>query len=202
MIPRSFSLNREGAYLKRGKASFVLVVAAQSLTAVIGAMALPAQLQTQSLTPVRDVPDNLVRPVPPVQPVPFSHKQHLALGLQCQDCHTNPDPGDLITFPASGKCIKCHATVAKETAAVLKLAELAHSKDPIPWTRVYILLPGVRWSHREHLATGVKCETCHGSVAQMDVMAEVTGVTAMTSCIHCHEMHTAPTACRTCHLWP
>jgi len=34
---------------------------------------------------------------PPEQPIPYSHKQHIALGLTCKDCHTNPDPGD--AFP-------------------------------------------------------------------------------------------------------
>jgi len=39
------------------------------------------------------VPDNPSEHPPPVQPVPYSHKKHLAQGLDCKDCHTNPEPG-------------------------------------------------------------------------------------------------------------
>jgi hypothetical protein len=38
-------------------------------------------------------------PVPPKQPVPYSHKQHLAMGLQCKNCHTSPDPGEAMGIP-------------------------------------------------------------------------------------------------------
>ena len=42
---------------------------------------------------------------PPEQPIPYSHKQHVALGLKCKDCHTMPDPGELMTIPAAAKCM-------------------------------------------------------------------------------------------------
>ena len=31
----------------------------------------------------------------PAQPLPYSHKQHVALGLQCRFCHVNPDAGQV-----------------------------------------------------------------------------------------------------------
>lgn len=135
----------------------------------------------------------------PEQPIPYSHKQHLAFGLQCKECHTNPDPGKLMTFPETSKCMQCHSTIAKDKPSIEKLATYASSKEPIPWVRVYKVLPGVAWSHRPHLGAGVKCETCHGPVPEMATMSEVTSVTTMYSCLNCHEMNHAKASCDTCH---
>jgi hypothetical protein len=65
--------------------------------------------------------------------------------------------------------------------------------------RVYNVLPGIAWTHRVHSAAGVKCETCHGPVREMEVMSEVTSVVTMYSCLSCHEMNHAKTSCDTCH---
>jgi hypothetical protein len=119
--------------------------------------------------------------------------------LDCKDCHTNPEPGKLMTFPETSKCMLCHVTVAKDKPSIQKLAEYSKSKQAIPWVRVYTVLPGVAWNHRTHLQGGVKCETCHGQVRQMEAMSEVTSVTTMYSCLNCHEMNQAKTACDTCH---
>jgi hypothetical protein len=145
------------------------------------------------------VPDNPSEHTPPVQPIPYSHKKHLSFGMQCKDCHTNPEPGKLMTFPATSKCMQCHVAIAKDKPSIQKLAEYAKSKQPIPWVRVYTVLPGVAWNHRPHLEASVKCETCHGQVAQMDAVSEVTSVTTMYSCLNCHEMNHAKAACDTCH---
>ena len=147
----------------------------------------------------RMVPDNPSPHPAPEQPLPYSHKQHLAFSLQCKDCHTNPDAGNLITFPPTSKCMQCHVTIAKDKPAIQKLATYASSNEPIPWVRVYKVLPGVAWSHRPHLTAGVKCETCHGAVADMASMSEVTSVTTMYSCLNCHELNRAKSSCDTCH---
>jgi hypothetical protein len=148
------------------------------------------------------VPDNPATPAPPVQPILYSHKIHLALGLQCQTCHTNPEPGALMTFPATATCMNCHKSVLKNKPEIMKLAAFAKSGQAIPWVRVYNVTPGIQWTHRKHLQAGMKCETCHGQVAELPAMFMVKSVTAMGNCLHCHEMNNAKTACSTCHLWP
>jgi hypothetical protein len=164
---------------------------------------LAASLGAQQDAPVQAVkqmvPDNPSEHTPPVQPIPYSHKKHLSLGLDCKDCHANPEPGKLMTFPETGKCMLCHATVAKDKPSIQKLTGYAKSKQAIPWVRVYTVLPGVPWNHRTHLEAGVKCETCHGPVRTMEAMSEVTSVTTMYSCLNCHELNHAKTACDTCH---
>jgi hypothetical protein len=161
-----------------------------------------AQKKAPAQTVKQEVPDNPAPHPPPEQPIPYSHKTHLALGLTCPICHTNPDPGRLMTFPATEKCMACHVTVDKDKPAIQKLAEFSKSGTPIPWVRVYTVLNGVQWSHRKHLQAGMKCEMCHGQVAQLERMSEVTGVTRMYACLHCHQAHNASTVCETCHVWP
>jgi predicted CXXCH cytochrome family protein len=145
------------------------------------------------------VPDNPSPHPAPDQPIPYSHKLHLARGLDCKECHTNAEAGKLMTIPQTGVCMQCHVTIGNDKPAIQKLAEFSSSKQTIPWVRVYTVLPGVEWSHRPHLAAGVKCETCHGPVRDMEKMSEVTSVTTMYACLHCHELNHAKTACETCH---
>ena len=134
-----------------------------------------------------------------VQPVPYSHKTHLARGLQCRDCHVNPEPGELMTFPATAKCMACHLTIAREKPAIRKLAELAKGGAEIPWQRVYNVRAGTYWSHRTHLEGKVTCTECHGDVASLDVMTRLTNVTSMEGCITCHRERKAGTGCEFCH---
>jgi hypothetical protein len=150
----------------------------------------------------QEVPDNLSEHAAPQQPLPYSHKTHLALGLKCQQCHTNPEPGAQMTFPAATTCMMCHKTIAKDRPAIVKLTEFAQSSQPIPWVRVYKVTPGVTWTHRKHVEAGMQCVMCHGNVAQLDSMAQTTSVLSMASCISCHQTHNAKTACATCHAWP
>jgi hypothetical protein len=150
----------------------------------------------------QSVPDNIAPHAAPGQPIPYSHKTHLALGLQCQMCHTNPEPGSQMTFPASSTCMSCHASVAKDKPSIMKLADFNKSGQTIPWARVYQVTAGVTWTHRKHLQAGMQCAMCHGNVGQLDAMAQTTSVTSMASCISCHQMNKASTACVTCHVWP
>jgi hypothetical protein len=181
-------------FVKRSEGSFSLIVAAQGLAALLF-VATPAQVVKQ------EVPDNPLAPAGPVQPIPYSHKTHLALGVQCQNCHTNPEPGKLMAFPATSTCMQCHATIAKDKPDIQKLAEYDKSQKPVPWVRVYTVLPGVQWNHRKHVDAGVQCEACHGQVRQMDVMAEVTSVVTMASCQGCHAKYNAKKTCPICHTF-
>ena len=155
-----------------------------------------------SQTVNQEVAKNPMHPAAPEQPIPYSHKKHVAMGLECQMCHSGPDPGSQMTFPPTTTCMTCHASVATNKPAIQKLTEFAKSGQPIPWVRVYKVLPGVNWTHRKHLEAGVHCETCHGEVAQMDRMSEVTSVTTMYVCLNCHQKSNAKTTCEACHSWP
>jgi hypothetical protein len=162
-----------------------------------------ARAQQGTRTPARqEVLDNFAPHPAPDQPIPYSHKTHLALGLQCQLCHSNPAPGNQMTFAGTGVCMTCHVTVAKDKPSIMKLADLNKSGQPIPWVRVYQVTAGVTWGHGKHLKAGIQCAVCHGDVSQLDAMAQTTSVTSMGSCISCHQAKKASTSCTTCHAWP
>ena len=92
------------------------------------------------------------------QPVPYNHKTHVALGLKCNACHKNPDPGERMGFPAESFCMTCHQTIKRDSPHIQKLAAAAKEKNPIPWVRVYRLPGFVYFSHRLHTEAGAACE--------------------------------------------
>jgi Cytochrome c7 and related cytochrome c/Cytochrome c3 len=188
--------------VRSGRAPAIALASVSLIAPLVMASLAKAQQAMGTQVAKHEVPGNLAEHLPPVQPIPYSHKTHLALGLECKTCHTNPEPGKLMTFPATSTCMSCHAAVAKSKPAIQKLAGFSKSQQDVPWVRVYAVLPGVNWTHRKHLDAGMKCETCHGQVAQMDAMSESMSVTTMAVCISCHKANNAPTVCQTCHAWP
>ena len=134
----------------------------------------------------------------PEQPIPYSHKQHLAQGLTCKDCHLNSDPGDAMSYPASSKCMSCHQAIKKDSATIKKLAEFDRDKADIPWVRVYKVPDFVYFSHKTHVDAGAKCEECHGQVAQRDRLFRETDL-SMAGCMGCHRDSNAALGCESCH---
>ncbi len=135
---------------------------------------------------------------PPVQPIPYSHKTHVAIGLKCRECHTMPDPGELMTIPATAKCMTCHIAVKKDNEAIRKLAQFHQDNRPVPWTRVYQIPSFVDFSHKAHLVAGASCENCHGKVAERDRLSKE-GDISMGGCMDCHRAKKAPNDCTFCH---
>src|SRR5258708_35424116 len=76
-------------------------------------------------------------PPAPEQPIPFSHRVHIAKGLDCKGCHPVPEPGDFATIPETAKCMACHRTVKKESASIQRLAALHEQNKPVEWRRGY-----------------------------------------------------------------
>jgi len=137
--------------IRNAAASLVIVAVAWVVfvTAAVGARS-PAQ------SAALEVPENPAPHPAPVQPLPFSHRTHGISGLPCESCHTNPEPGIQMTFPATSACMLCHSTVAADRPSIVRLAELAGSSQPVPWVRVYQVMPGVTWNHRAHLEAGIR----------------------------------------------
>jgi mono/diheme cytochrome c family protein len=150
----------------------------------------------------RPIAANLAPHLPLAQPIPFSHQTHVGLGLECRNCHINREISSDMSLPPAASCMACHATVDKDHPAIKKVAEFAASGQPVPWARVYPLLSGVQFSHEPHLHAGVRCVTCHGPVADMPALSELTAVTSMATCISCHQTQKVGAECETCHAWP
>jgi hypothetical protein len=134
----------------------------------------------------------------PVQPIPYSHKQHLALGLKCANCHDMPNPGEVINIPEAAKCMACHQSVKTDSPAIQKLAAFAKEKRAIPWVRVYEIPGFVSFSHKVHLDSGASCEKCHGPVAQRERLWKETDI-SMGGCMECHRVNKATIDCAGCH---
>jgi hypothetical protein len=137
-------------------------------------------------------------PEPPVQPIPYSHRQHLALGLKCKNCHEMPDPGEMMGIPAAAKCMTCHQSVKSDSPAIQTLAAYARDDRPIKWIRVYRIPSYVDFSHKAHLAKEAACETCHGPVATRDRLWRETDI-SMGGCMNFHREHKASLDCGFCH---
>jgi hypothetical protein len=132
------------------------------------------------------------------QPLPYSHKTHLALGLKCESCHRNPDPGELMGFPPESFCMGCHRSIKTDSPHIQKLAAASREKQAIPWVRVYQLPKYVYFSHQVHTKAGTTCETCHGMVRTRDLITKEV-VHNMRFCMACHASSNARNTCTTCH---
>lgn len=135
----------------------------------------------------------------PEQPIPFSHKVHSGIGIQCLDCHPIRGEGFAAGFPKVSSCMGCHMVVNKQTPAIRKMTRFAKEKRPVPWVRVYEIPQYVWFSHEAHHTDAkIGCETCHGPVATRDVITKEKP-TSMASCMDCHAKHRASNACDLCH---
>lgn len=134
----------------------------------------------------------------PVQPLPFSHKTHAEAGIACAACHTNPDPGKRMGIARASMCMGCHQDKSPWSPSITKLATLAKKKRDVEWKPVYQIPAFVKFSHRQHTASGNTCQECHGPVqtrAQLAVEYDM----KQTGCIACHRVKSAPLLCSTCH---
>ncbi len=59
-------------------------------------------------------------------------------------------------------------------------------QGPIPWVRIHNLPDHVYFSHEQHVMAGqVECQTCHGTVEEMEVMKQAAPL-SMGWCVNCH----------------
>jgi hypothetical protein len=120
------------------------------------------------------------------QAVPFSHQQHVGgLGLDCRYCHTSVETSNTASIPPTETCMGCHAQVATDSAN-LELVRTSYAEgQPLAWIRVHDLADFVYFNHAIHVNQGIGCETCHGRIDQMPVVAKVQNL-QMDWCLDCH----------------
>ncbi len=134
------------------------------------------------------------------QPIAYSHKKHIALGLQCLDCHSMADIGPAATIPSVTKCLLCHQMIAADKPEIKKMADYAAKGHEIPWQRVYGFEPQalVKFNHAAHLRAKVQCATCHGDMTQAETAQKLVNHN-MGTCLTCHRQKGASQDCATCH---
>ena len=72
-------------------------------SAVLLVLTLGARAQQTGVD--QEVPDNVAMHPAPEQPIPYSHRTHLALGLVCETCHANAESSALMGFTETSTCM-------------------------------------------------------------------------------------------------
>jgi mono/diheme cytochrome c family protein len=127
----------------------------------------------------------------PVQPIPFSHKQHAGdMKIDCGYCHTGVYRGKQANIPGVNICMNCHSQVKEGSRfgkdGIAKVIEHYQKNRPIQWVRVHNLPDLAYFNHSQHtVAGGIECVKCHGQIDSMEVVKQFSNLT-MGWCINCH----------------
>ena len=127
----------------------------------------------------------------PDQPIKFSHRVHAGQNkIDCQFCHNSAEFGTSAGIPSISVCLNCHMVVRESSRSgrfeINKIFAALDTKKPVQWKRVYKLPDHVFFSHAQHVGAGkLVCQTCHGTVEQMDRITQVPDL-SMGWCINCH----------------
>lgn len=122
----------------------------------------------------------------PTQPVPYSHKVHARdLGLDCRFCHTGVETSPVAGVPPTKTCMNCHNMIKADSDKLALVRESFASGTPIPWVRIHKAPDYVYFDHSAHITAGVGCSSCHGNIAEMEVVAQHESL-SMGWCLTCH----------------
>jgi hypothetical protein len=81
--------------------------------------------------------------------------------------------------------MNCHKLVLPDSPKLLAVRESYATKVPIQWNKVHKLPDFVYFNHSIHLNAGVGCASCHGNVAEMEVVQQSKPL-SMGWCLDCH----------------
>lgn len=137
----------------------------------------------------------------PQQPIAFTHRLHLAKGLECTGCHQGVQRGPNAGLPSVKLCMTCHLAIATDRPEIKKVAAYLARGEEIPWQRVYGYYPSshVRFNHAPHIRAGVACSACHGDMTKQTVATRAVNLD-MGYCLNCHKQRNASIDCITCHF--
>ncbi|GIX07981.1 MAG: cytochrome c [Candidatus Poribacteria bacterium] len=120
------------------------------------------------------------------QPVPFSHKHHVAgLGIDCRYCHSQVEQTAFAGMPSTKTCMTCHSQVWTFAELLAPVRESWATERPLQWERVHNLGDYVYFDHSIHVNKGIGCETCHGRVDEMPLVWKEKPL-QMGWCLDCH----------------
>jgi hypothetical protein len=122
----------------------------------------------------------------PKQPVPYSHALHAGeLGIDCRYCHQTVEKAATAAIPSTETCMNCHQRIHARSPKLEPIRASAASGLPVEWTKVHDLPDYAYFNHSMHVDHGVGCESCHGRIDKMDVVAQHEPL-SMGWCLDCH----------------
>ena len=139
------------------------------------------------------------------QPIQFPHNIHAGqFQIDCQYCHFSAERSVDAGIPPVETCMGCHTVIPgrNNPEEVAKIHTYFNEGTPIPWRRIYKVSDHVKFPHLRHVAAGVECQTCHGQVQEMGVLAEVAPEARnlkMGWCVSCHIEQEVARDCTLCH---
>jgi hypothetical protein len=120
------------------------------------------------------------------QPVPFSHKHHVAeAGIDCRYCHSSVETSPFAGIPPTETCMNCHSQLWTQSPMLEPVRASYRDGTPLVWNRVHDLPDFAYFDHSIHVRKGVACTTCHGQVDQMPLM-DREATLHMEWCLECH----------------
>jgi Cytochrome c3 len=118
-----------------------------------------------------------------IQPVvfaaDFSHRAHLAMGMECTTCHVTAAASTRVednNLPPARVCAGCHDSVAVKEPRATAVAHFSHA------------------THVKALA----CVKCHAGMETSEVTSKA-NFPPMATCVGCHRQVDMPDSCWTCH---
>ncbi len=127
----------------------------------------------------------------PVQPVPFSHAQHVGeIGLDCRYCHSDVDKSYHSNVPTSQTCMNCHNQIKTTSPLLAPVRASVESGKPVPWVWIHQTPDYAYFNHSIHVNRGISCVECHGKVNEMDTVTHMQPF-SMGFCLDCHRDPTA-----------
>jgi cytochrome c551/c552 len=151
----------------------------------------------------------------PKQPIYYSHRVHAGINqISCLYCHGNAWESRHAAVPSVNVCMNCHKAIqsyekgpklydeaGEEINGSMEIQKLykyagfdpanaakwnPSMAKPIEWIKIHSLPDFVFFSHTQHVRAGkVQCQTCHGSITQMDEVKQFAEL-SMSWCINCH----------------
>lgn len=105
--------------------------------------------------------------------------------MDCRYCHNTVERAAHAAVPPTATCMNCHTLILPESEKLLPVRESYATGRPIEWVRVHKVADYAYFDHSVHLRVGVGCYSCHGNIAEMEVVQQKEPL-SMGWCLDCH----------------
>jgi hypothetical protein len=194
-----------------------IAIVVLAIAAALGAVAAGQSRDPAAMPHRRPLRPDPRGPSPIVYPpqriaIRMNHAHPAHRALRCVRCHenaaTSASSRDLL-IPREQACVECHAgAIDRDGPHTAERCGQCHAgfetdSDVVPASE--FPAPRLHFSHRTHVARGMRCLSCHRGVDRA-TLADRRHLPTMRQCFECHGPPgmaleaSAPSTCETCHL--